>query len=139
MGFTSEVIFLKWSTSTKKCFYIKQEGYQGYTKEKPASYSRSLYDGSLQRVYGPVKVRRFMGIVIVQATAPAKTYSDGTDNVAVGSITDLISAWEATNLECLSFEDSAYWEAEWDAPMVPEVTYDPLRNYADVQISLVER
>ena len=138
MVFSREVVFMKWGPS-QFCFYAKVEGYQGGIQEKPATYSRSMYDGSLQRVYAPLMPRRFMAVFIVDDTRPGTTQNDGTDDVAVGCIDDLKAAWAATDLQVLSFEDAAYWNAEWEGPSLPQVVYDPMRRKADMQASLVQR
>ncbi len=138
MAFTSEVVFLKWGSS-EYCFYAKQEDYQGGTREKPASYTRSLYDGSLQRVYAPSTLRKWIGIILVEDDRPGTTHNDGTDDISVGKIDDLADAWAATDLQVKSFEDASYWDCEWQGPFVPLVAYDPVRGYADIGAMLVER
>jgi hypothetical protein len=139
MAFTREAVFLKWGGDvTKRCFMAKIEGYAGGDKDKPASYGRSLYDGSLQRVYGSTTPRRFIGVLLVE-DSPSGSYSDGTESINVGSIANLEAAWAATDLKCKSFEDSAYWDAEWEGGWPPTLAYDPKRNRADIPIRLVER
>lgn len=139
MAFTRQAVFLKWSSgATKYCFQVKIEGYAGGDEDKPASYSRSLYDGSLQRVYGPVTPRRFIAVLTVQ-DSPSGTFNDGSEDISLGSISNLKSAWAATDLQCKSFEDTDYWNAEWEGGWPPSVAYDPIRNRADIPIRLVER
>lgn len=139
MAFTREAVFLKWGAS-HYCFFVGREGYQGGNEEKAASYSRGLYDGSLLRVFAASKPRQFSAALIVDDVRPGLSYDDGTETlVQVGNIADLKAAWAATDLQVKSFEDSAYWGAEWQGPWRPQLAFDPNLNTAEILMTLVER
>lgn len=138
MAFTRRALFLKWGSSTKYCFLVKIEGYGGGEQDKPAQYNRSLTDGSLLRVFGPSELRSLNGILLVNDSRPGTTYNDGSEDIAVGQISDLKSAHSATDLQAKSFEDDDYWDAEWLGAWSP-YPVDPMRSYAEIPIKLVER
>ena len=95
-------------------------------------YGRNL-SGRLLGSYG-AQFRRISGVFLVR-DAPTATI-DGVDE---GSIAELQAAQEATDLQCKSFEDSAYWNAEWRGDWPPVVDYDPLRNLASVPALIEEK
>lgn len=141
MAFSRRAMFFKWgftgkTPANKYAFLISQEGYSGGHKEKPASYSRSLYDGSLLIVRGITTPRKFQGIAIGYSSRPGTTANDGTEDISLGSISDLAAAWAATDLQVKSFEDSSYWEAEWVGMWPPILNFDPLQTYASIPIML---
>jgi hypothetical protein len=142
MAYTRSAIFLKWGfsggvPSYKYAFVIKVRGYAGDDVQKPANYTRSLYDGSLQRVYAPFNPRRLAGLILAEDSATG-TVNDGTEDIPKGTIANLEAAHAATDLQVKGMADSAYWEAEWKGGFMPQLTYDPFRNYADVSIELIQ-
>ena len=132
--FTRESVLLKWSGgATERSFRVLRDAYAGGTKTKPAAYGRSWYDGSMTRVFGTSK-RKFQGVLIVE-DSPSGTL----DSVTEGSIAELEAAFAATDLQCQSFEDAAYWNAEWVGDWLPNVDYEPDRTRASIAINLEER
>jgi hypothetical protein len=142
MAYSREAIFFKWGFSggvpaNKYAFVIKVQGYAGDDVQKPAGYSRSLYDGSLLRIFAPFKPRRLAGIILAEDSVTG-TANDGVEDIAKGTIAHLEAAHAATDLQVKGMADSAYWAAEWKGAFMPQLTYDPYRNYADVFIELVQ-
>lgn len=134
MAFTRQSVLMKWSAGTvERAFPVLKEGYRGGTETKPAAYSRSLYDDSLQAVRATSK-RRFMGVLSV-LDSPSGTI----DSVTQGSIADARSAHAATDLQVKSFEDSAYWNAEWMGDWDTICEYDPMRNRAIIVAQIEEK
>ena len=139
MAFTREALFLKWSSgATKKAFKVLRVDYRGGIETKPANYTRSQYDGSLLIIRGIVTPRRFAGTILGE-DSPSGTANDGVEDIDYGSIADLKLAWAATDLQAKSFEDSAYWDAEWIGDWDPPVDFGPNRNYSSILVSLEER
>ena len=133
--FTRQSILLKWKLdgeTAARAFYILREGYGGGDEAKPATYTRSLYNGSLLRVFG-IAHRKVAGTILVQDSP-----SGSEDGAQIGSILELHAAHWATDLQCKSFEDSSYWAAEWQGDWTPVLDYDPIRGYAAVPILLEE-
>lgn len=139
MAFTREALFLKWSTgTTKRAFKVLQGGYQGGDKPKMATYARSLYDNSLLIVRPGSTKRKFTGMIVGTDTASG-TANDGSENINWGTIAELEAAWAATDLEAKSFEDSSYFSCEFTMDWMPQLTYDPVRRYAAVPVTLEEK
>jgi len=139
MAFTRSAMFLKWSgDATARAFLVQQQDYQGGDEDKVASYARSLYDNSLLAVRATTTPRVFYGQVLGKDSTSG-TSNDGVDDINNGTIDELKAAWAATDLKCKSFEDSAYWNAEWRGPWRIQLEFDPFRNYALVLISLEEK
>jgi hypothetical protein len=135
MAFTRDAVLLKWNSgATERAFKVLLRDYRGGEEDKPASYSRSLYDGSLQRVFGSVTPRRFVATILGEDSP-----SGSTGGVDYGSITELKQAWAATDLQCKSFEDSDYWDAEWMGAWPPLLDYDPKRRLVAIPIVLEKR
>jgi len=130
--FTRSAVLLKWSGGTvERAFYIKKEGYGGH-KTKPAKYGRNL-SGRLNKTYG-ASFNRVIGIFLVR-DAPTATI-DGVDE---GDITELEAAHDATDLQVKSFEDAAYWTAEWMGDWPPILDYDPIRSLASVPAMIEQK
>ena len=137
--FTREAVFLKWdSDATKYCFKVQKEDYRGGERQKPASYARSQYDGSLLIVRAITTPKRFTANIIGEDSASG-TANDGVDDINYGTIAQLELAWAATDLKVKSFEDSAYWTCEWVGSWPPILEFDPYRNYALIPIILEDK
>ena len=120
MAFTRESVLLKWSGGgTERSFRVLREGYSGGATVKPASYARSLSDGGMLRVHG-TRYRSFQAVLLVLDSP-----SGSIDSVTEGDIDELEAAFQATDLQCKSLEDSAYWDAEWVGTWNAQVEYDP--------------
>lgn len=133
--FTRQAVLLKWNgDATERAFKVLMTEYAGGEDTKPASYERGLIDGSLLIVRSPKTPRQFASAILGEDSPSG---SDG--GVTRGSIAELKVAHAATDLKCKSFEDSAYWEAEWKGSWNPRMDYDPMRNYAVIPILLVEK
>ena len=134
MAFTRQSVLLKWNSgSVARAFPVLKEGYRGGAETKPATYSRSLYDDSLQVVRG-ISKRKFSGVLSV-LDAPA----GAIDGVAQGSIAEARAAHAAADLQVRSFEDDAYWEAEWMGDWDAICEYDPMRNRAIIVAQIEEK
>ena len=134
MAYTRSGVRLRWGGgATVRAYEVLKEEYRGATETKPASYARSLYDHGLLAVRGTSK-RRWNGYIVAY-DSPTGTI----DGVTKGSIDELNAAHAATDLEVQSFEDSAYWEAEWMGNWDTMVEYDPNRNIALVMAAMEEK
>jgi len=134
MAYTRESVLLKWNGgSTIRAFSVLKEEYKGATKTKPASYSRALYDDGLLVIRATSK-RRFFGLLTID-DAP----TGSLDGAAIGSIDEAEAAWAATDLQVKSFEDDAYWDAEWMGNWDTLCEYDPKRNKALVIAQIEEK
>ena len=139
MVFSRSAVFLKWdSDATKYCFVVQKENYAGGEEQKPASYSRSQYNGSLLVVYGITTPNRFTGNIIGEDSASG-TANDGSEDIGYGTIAQLKLAWAATDLKVKSFEDSDYWTCRWIGSWLPVLEFDPMRNYALVPMMLEDK
>lgn len=128
-------IRLRWNSGgTERAFYVRQKGYEGDDEEKPAQYKRGVTDGALLRSFG-TRYRQVNVILLVKETPGGATIY----TVQEGSIDELYNAWAATDLECLSFADEAYWNAEWISLWPPRLEFDPMRALAVVPMVLVQR
>ena len=133
--FTRQAVLLKWNgDATERAFKVLKAEYGGGEEQKLATYERGLFNGSLLAVRSTKKPRQFIAPILAEDSPSG---SDG--GVTRGSIAELKLAHAATDLKCQSFEDSAYWEAEWKGSWNPQLDYDPMRNYAVVPIMLVEK
>ena len=130
--FTRESVYLKWNgDATEKAFRVLKADYGGAEEQKQASYARSQYDNSLLAVRASTNPRRFTAQLVGEDSPSG---ADG--GIDYGSIADLRSAWIATDLKCQSFEDAAYWTAEWTGSWIVIMEYDPVRNYVVILCSL---
>jgi len=138
--FTRRAVFLRWDgDATTRAFLVTQPEYRGATQKKLASYARSAADNSLLATRASTRPRAWVGQLVAMTTALAAVYgtaNDGSDDFAYGDIAELEDAHEATDLKCLSFEDSDYWTAEWMGDWDEVMEFDPKRNYAIVLCTL---
>ena len=133
--FTRDAVLLKWNgDATERAFKVLKDGYQGGEDQKPASYERALFDGGLLRVFSSKTPRQFIAAIMAEDSATGTM-----DGVSYGTIAELKLAHAATDLKCKSFEDSDYWNAEWQGSWNPAVDFDPMRNYSTIPVMLVER
>ena len=134
MAFTRESVLLRWSGgATTRAFRVLKEEYRGGTETKPASYARSLYDDGLLAIRATSK-RKFFALLTVEDSP-----SGSLDGATIGSISELNSAWAATDLEVQGFEDGAYWDGEWMGDWDALLEYDPKRNRAVVVAQIEEK
>jgi len=142
LAFTRTAFFLKWdytgvTPASKYAFYALKEDYGGGAQQKLAAYARSQFDNSLLITRAVTSPRRFVSQVFGLDDASGEAaVSDGVESISFGDIDNLKEAWAATDLQCKSFEDSAYWEAEWMGDWTLAMELDPLRNYAIVLMTL---
>ena len=128
-------IRLRWNgAATERAFIVRLRDYQGGDKDKPAAYRRNVRTGQMLRVYG-VSMRQVSVELIVKETPAGNTI----EGVQEGSIDELETAWAATDLECLSFEDTSYWYAEWVGGWPVRMEFDPMRTLAIVPMHLQQR
>jgi len=134
MAYTRSGVRMKWSGGeTIRAFEVLREDYRGSTQTKPAQYGRSLYDDGLVAVRATSK-RRFTGLIVAYDSP-----SGAIDGVTRGSIAELNAAHDATDLQVQSFEDDAYWDAEWMGDWDTLIEYDPMRNQALVVAQIEEK
>jgi hypothetical protein len=128
MPYTDAYFTLRWnSESTSKYFRMQLADSNPHAYLMLATFSRSL-DADLLEVAPAASKRMVEGIVRVGESEPT----------GWGTIADLESAFEATDLECKMYGDAAFWDARWTMPWGPS-NIDPLGNYLAVPMRLEER
>lgn len=128
-------IRLRWdSAGTERAYVVQMVDYAGDDLDKPTMYQRNFSTGKLLRSQGGL-------IRIVKCNFLAKEYPDGhyINGVLEGSIEELRAAHAASDLECLSFADDAYWDAEWMGTFPPRLRFDPLRKLAIIPAHIEQR
>lgn len=126
---------LRWGgAATERAFTVQQKAYAAGDKTKPAQYRRNLRTGAMLRTYG-IPMRQVQVNLLVRETPGG----DLIEGVQEGSIDELELAWAATDLECLSFEDTSYWYAEWVGAWPPRLEFDTMRRYAVIPMMLEQR
>lgn len=128
-------IRLRWGgASTERAFRVQKRDYGGGDQLKPATYRRNVRTGAMLRTFG--NRLRSVDVNLLVREDPGTDQISGVDE---GSIDELESAWKATDLECLSFEDTAYWYAEWIGPWPPRLEFDTMRTWAVIPMKLEQR
>ena len=113
MAYTREALLLRWNGSaTTRAFQVQRKGFAGENKTRPATRARSVSTGNpMQRVFG-TKKRRFAGSIVGYAADSAHLPSGTVEGFSYGTVTELKTALESTDLEVKSFGDGSFWDGE---------------------------
>jgi hypothetical protein len=122
--------------SSRYAFEIRLDQYDGGRATNPLDLSRNPA-GDLLIVRGVTK-REFTGRIFLDYD-PTGTVSFGGQSYTIGAPDDLYDCLKATTLQALSFEDDAFWEAQWVSVWQPAVDHDPKGATRTMPLQLVEK